>query len=313
MCELRCVARCPVPGVQDVMQSEWSACPPDVLQQCLSAQPDYLDNAAAACVSKLWRDTFRCARKLDIVYSALRLRPRSLYLCQFSQVTSVTLRRFPVWQVDQPWLGRSAVQGYQEIAPLVWTDVISSIPASCCALTLDRVFLNAYPGNNSLSQSLSQLTNLRRLKVQDASGAINVEPLSACSSLDTFEVPDKFGVNTLVGSLQALPSSITKLQLRNCEAEGGNLLKLEVLSQLQSLNDLELSNSRFDFGKLCTSRALSQLTRLVVQCNSVLQYHDVLHLSALQVLHLQCSCNVFNFAPDVTWLLSDILCHLRCL
>ena len=136
-----------------------------------------------------------------------------------------------------------------------------------------------------------------------------MEPLSACSSLDTFEMPDRFGVNTLVGSLQALSSSITKLQLRNCEAEGGNLLKLEVLSQLQSLKDLELSNSRFDFGKLCTSRALSQLTRLVVQCVSVLQYHDVLHLSALQVLHMQCS--VFHGGPDVTWLLSDILCHLR--
>ena len=78
ICGLRCVARCPVHGVQ---QSEWSACPPDVLQQCLSAQPDYLDNGAAACVSKLWRDTFRCARKLIIVYSALRPRPRPLYLC----------------------------------------------------------------------------------------------------------------------------------------------------------------------------------------------------------------------------------------
>ena len=155
------------------MQSNWSACPQDVIKQCMNAQWDYSDNAAAACTNRLWRDTFRCGdHAIDLTYSPLRPLPAVSYLHQITRTTSVTLRRLPVWQSPRSWLATSAraQQRPKYVAAAVWSDTLSQIPPACSNVTLVNHLFRADASGSSQNFAsaplLSQLTNLRHFSLQ---------------------------------------------------------------------------------------------------------------------------------------------------
>ena len=170
------------------MESDWSACPSDILQRCFGAQADHSDNAAAACLNKLWRDTFRSGGlEVNLTYDALRPTPDNSYLQQLSEVTSVTLRRCFVRHAEQTWLPGSAAQRAQNIETPVWAATLSQVNPACSSLTLDHYLPKADACNtlqtSALAQALSQLTNLRQLTVQDDFGDIPMEFLSKQTNL----------------------------------------------------------------------------------------------------------------------------------
>ena len=224
------------------MQSQWSICPPDILKRCCCTQLhadfgshlhsatvslDYIDDAAAACVCKLWRETFRAGGQItELEYGTLRSQPDPLYLHQFANVTSAALTGLPSPVGRMLWLNDQAGSNQQHADVPVWIETMQAIPATCTKLILDR----HSPGTGStgvvdsstLTDAFTQLSSLQHLKIQDDSGA-NVE-IEALSSLTNLEVLELLGRRSdgkigLVGSLQALPPSISRLKLSDCERQ----------------------------------------------------------------------------------------------
>ena len=168
------------------MLSRWSACPPDLLHQCLDAQKDYTDNAATACVNKLWREVFRSGgHAIDIMYSTLRPLPSVSYSHQFCHLTSVSLRRPPARQFQECWRPFSISQAQHRTARTAWTATSVQVPPTCVKLALNRCFPQKGAATaGSLSQSLSQLTNLQQLTLhEDNKADINLEILSGQTNL----------------------------------------------------------------------------------------------------------------------------------
>ena len=146
------------------LQDLWSKCPPDVLTRCFNSQQDYTDNSAAACVNRSWRDTFRnCAEQIKIQQKFLNdgsLSPN--HLQQFTKLHTAELGLGPFWQNQH---SSSWKRPWENISPQVrlnrivrWTNMVQSIPTSCCWLRLDGYIHHA----NGLG-ALSQLSNLRSL------------------------------------------------------------------------------------------------------------------------------------------------------
>ena len=300
------------------MQSGWGACPPDVLQHCFNTQLDPNDNAAAACVNKLWRDTFRCAvQSVDVVFSALRDLPGASYVRQFTQVISVTLRRLPILQSQTTWLANPP-QGHQSPTIAAWADTVGNVPSTCLTLTLDHCLPTTDASNHidTLSQSISQLTNLRQLNLQDAYAAgVPIGALSEQTKLEVLQVSGRLPHDPfhLLGSLQALPSSITRLQLSACTVGVNSSLNIEDLAHLQTLQDLDLTDCKLRFGTASKSGGLSMLTRLLLNCNfaHVSLCDDILPLIALRVLTLRVAQRRFSSSGDTNVLfLGELLCHL---
>ena len=309
-CRLFCCA------LQTIMKSQWGACNPDILQHCFDAQLDHNDNAAAACVNRLWRVTFCCGgHAIDLVYSLLRWRPNVSYLHQFSQLTSVTLRRPGTWRSPESQLTHECCRKVAKPVNL------SNIPPACLMLTLDHCLPTAAAGvrvGNTLSQSVSQLSNLRQLNVQDVFGArVAIGELSHQTNLEVLQVtggaPHRFH---LFGCLRNFPCTITRLQLSGCTVgKQPSCLNIEDLTHLQSLKDLDLTDSAADFGTASKSGGLSMLTRLVLKhtITNMRLHDDILPLTALRVLNLHHQPLLCFGAPTVVVSLGELLCHLSCL
>ena len=223
------------------MQSQWSICPPDILKRCFCTQLhadfgshlhsatvalDYIDNAAGACVCKLWRETFRGGQITELEYGTLRSQPDPIYLHQFANVTTDALTVLPSMVGRKDWLGDQAGFNQEHADVPIWIEAVQALPATCTKLTLDCQL----PGTgstgfldfNTLTDTFSQLSSLRHFNIQDDSGA-NVE-IQALSSLTNLEVLELLGRRCdskigLVGSLQALPPSITRLKLSDCQRQ----------------------------------------------------------------------------------------------
>lgn len=305
------------------MQSEWSVCPSDVLKRCFCTQSDYRDNTAVACVCKLWRKTFRAGgQNIELEYGTLRSQPDPLYLHQFADVTTVALTGLPI-PVGQYAVAR------------MWAETMQAVPATCTKLTLDH-----YPpatGNSSVLHSnmwtdpFRLLGSLQHLKVQGGSGAkFEIEALSVLTNLEVLEVSCRH-LNCfcdceiiLVGSLQALPPSISRLKLSNCEMQYEenefdvhpvleenkfDEVKFADLAHLK-LRDLDLSHTVAEFSH---AGSLPLLTRLIFEgtytCNNI--YVNILVFSALRVLCLRDSA-IVRFAEGQIGL-GDLLSHLSCL
>ena len=307
---------------QALMQSQWSICPPDILKRCFCTQLDYVDNAAAACVCKLWRETFRAGGPIiKLEYGTLRSQPDPLYLHQFANVTTVTLTALPIAVGSKHWLSDEADSNQQHTGVSNWIETMQTIPATCTKLTLDRHL----PGTGVLhSQMLTdpfrQLSSLQHLKIQGRMGAkVEVEALSGLTNLEVFEASCRRRDSAigLGGSLQALPASISRLKLCGCEMQdqehvlGGPDTRV-VFADLAhlKLRDLDLSHSTVVFGH---AGSLPLLTRLIF--NHTMASNgipvDVLATSALRVLCIRDSAFV-GFGEDPVGL-GDLLSHFSCL
>lgn len=312
------------------MESQWGACPPNVLQSCLRAQLDYNDNAAAACACKAWRDSFRSEAKLvsnlSLVYRPQRSQAGPFYLRRFTGLRSADLIGFPDWRALEAALRESDVHNltygqHQNTQAQEWSDTLQMLPAICCSLTLDR-YLPCVSGS-SLSEfswmghSLSQLANLQHLTIQADNGAsIATEPLSVLTSLEVLQVSgrDDGASLNLVGSLQSLPPSITRLQLNAFDTHQGwqpeLALNLSDLTHLE-LRDLDLYRSGWcQLHSAAASGALSLLTRLVLTVSTGFHssYDDILALKSLRVLYLREFESWEEVDPDVTDVMSGLSC-----
>ena len=308
-----------------LMQSQWSICPPDILKRCFCTQLDYVDNAAAACVCKLWRETFRAGgSNIKLEYGTLRSQPDPLYLHQFASMTTVTLTALPIAVGSKHWLGDEADSNQQHTGVSKWIETMQAMPATCTKLTLDRHL----PGTGStgvlhsqlLTAPFRQLSSLQHLEIQGDMGAkVEIEALSGLTNLEVFEVSCRRRDSAigLGGSLQALPASITRLKLSGCEMKdkehvlGGPDTRI-VFADLAHLmlRDLDLSHSTAVFGHAVS---LPLLTRLIFNHTNAFNGIpvDVLATSALQVLCLRDSLVVgFHEGPVG---LGELLSHFSCL
>ena len=175
---------------QAIMQSQWSTCPPDIPKRCFCTQlfadfsshlhsatvsVDYIDNAAAACVCKLWRQTFRAGGQTKLEYGKLRSQPDPLNLHHFANVTTAALAGLPSPVGTMHWLGDQAGSNLQQADVLLGIETVQAVPATCTKLTLDcHLPVTGSSGvldSNTLTDAFNQLSSLRHLKIQDSSGA----------------------------------------------------------------------------------------------------------------------------------------------
>ena len=279
------------------MQSTWGACPPDVLQRCMSAQSDHNDNAAAACVCTLWRIVFRSScRAVTLAFGKLRSPPTPLPLRQFQGVSSITLIGSPV-EFSKP---------YDEYQNSSWIEPLKSIPATCTTLNLDVSRGPQDPHN--ILDSFHQLSSLQQLNLQyDYSVHVPLEALSSFNNLQVLGISCRRHNNKmyLVGSFKALPRSITRLQFSFCDKdEVEPALMFRDLTCLKLLRDLDLSHCITAFGSSgvcaimndetaqpaasCASLGLcTQLTRLILT-NARLIMDVTLELLAFSALRVLC-------------------------
>lgn len=301
------------------MASQWHSCPQDILERGFRAQPNYSDNAAAACACKLWREAFISASLSSrLVYGGVRTEPSSEYLRHHTNLTSLTVVSLPPWQSAQLRLhAASGTVPYHSFALSTWSQVMSALPASCRQLTLDHFLPDFHPGtlfDGVLDQVFCKLDlqSLRHLTLKEDSGnRIALEALSGLLSLQILEVSGKRGKRVqLTGMLITLPPNIHRLQLHRCEAADGVPLQLEHLQHLRSLQDLYLYAVDMRFG-LAAQSVLSLLTRLVL-CyfpERVSLEKHIPPLSRLQSLRLkQCMTLI-----DLPIPLACLLRHLSCL
>lgn len=233
----------------------WSACPIDILVRCFKAQQDYTDNSAAACVCRLWRDTFQTsAEQISIQQNPLNEGLfSSTYLQQFKELQTVEVARGHEWQQQQPssWLTAEQHSWQQPESSTAdiqrWCKILQSVPASCCLLKL----VDFLPFQTLLP--VSQLTNLQSLQVQSCWGPpVSLDTLANLSKLQSLRLVGQTNSIQVYGSLGDLPADITNLQLSYCKAmdyssEGGFFL--QDLQRLPKLAVLDICSCRVNFGK----------------------------------------------------------------
>ena len=183
--------------------------------------------------------------------------------------------------------------------------------ATCTKLNLDRYPSWSPEELHTILGSLSQLSNLQQLNLQYGSGAIfRLEVLSSFNNLQALRLSNRphYDNSFLDGCVEALPSSITTLQLCHCTMDAAELaLMLGDLTHLKLLRDLDLSGSFSAFGSSgfhadmkgnkaqsakfaasCTSAGLcTQLTRLIWSDAHVHMY-DAFELLAFSALRVFC-------------------------
>ena len=178
------------------------------------------------------------------------------------------------------------------VAAAVWAHTLSQLPSACSDVTLVNHVSRADASDGSRSTALaprwSQLTNLRQLNLQyDSKAVFPVELLSTETNLESLQLSGNSrddGVH-LVGSLQALPSSITRLQLSRCKASSANIgIILQDLTLLKHLKELDLTDSAVMLsGTASSPEGLPMLTKLTL--NSTLAFgsvrDDILPLTTL--------------------------------
>ena len=232
----------------------WSTCQPDVLARCFKSQQDYIDNSAAACACRSWRDTFRgCAEQIEVQQNPLNealLSPT--YLQQFEGLHTVELGRGPEWpqQHSGSWLRAEVVKPQTKRANVLgWTQTMQSIPPSCCRLKLDGLL----PSPHISAGAFSQLSNLQSLHIHSHHQCriflIDFAHLLRLQSLSL--VGHHSSCITVHDSLHFLPAGITNLQFTFC-LQGGQQLEffcLQHLAHLHELRTLDMSNSSISFGE----------------------------------------------------------------
>ena len=233
----------------------WSTCPPDVLAKCFKLQHDYIDNSAAACVCTSWRDTFRgCAEKIKVQQNPLNEASLSpTYLQQFEGLRTVELGRGPGWpkQHNGSWLRAEAVHSQNRWADLPrWTQMIQSIPASCCWLKLD-----GFPSvQHSAGAFIGQLFNLQTLHIHSHQQCdIFLEDFAHLLQLQSLSLVGHDSSSVILhDGLHCLPAGITNLQFRYCSRNAQSLgfFCLKALSHLHELRMLDMSYTDVSFGEV---------------------------------------------------------------
>ena len=232
----------------------WSTCPPDVLAKCFKSQQDYVDNSAAACVCKPWRDTFRaCAEQIKIQQNPLNealLSPT--YLRQFEGLHTVDLGLGPgrpQQSVAGSWLRDAADTQQNKWADVHrWTQTMQSIPPACCWLRLDGFF----PSVPHPVGAFSQLSNLSSLHIYSHQHCnVFLEDFAHLPQLQSLSLVGHILRSISIhSSLCRLPAGITNLQFKDChkqEAYGLHRFCLQDLSHMCELRMLDMSNCHISF------------------------------------------------------------------
>ena len=237
---------CRPPGLHQYLepaQDLWSKCPPDILARCFNSQQDYTDNSAAACVSKTWRDIFwGCAEQIKIQQNPFNEGSlSSTYLQHFTGLHTVELGSGPEWQQQH-----SSATLLQHRLQWVtrWTEMMQSIPTSCCCLRLDASKLAAMP---AFVNALSKHSNLQSLYIHsNQANSVLLEVIANLSQLHSLSL---VGPGTKVyGGLKCLPTSITNLQISNCREVPDGGFCLQDLSYLPHVSFLDFSFCGINFG-----------------------------------------------------------------
>ena len=253
---------CRPPGLHQCLEPQdlWSKCPPDVLARCFKSQQDYTDNSAAACVSTTWRDAFwGCAEQIKIQQNPFNMGSlSSTYLQQFTRLHTVELGLGPEWQQQQSSI---TLQQHRLQGAIHWTEMMHSIPTSCCCLRLDVLKLDAIPASRG---ALNELTNLQSLYIY--SNQTNHVSLEVIANLLQLQLLSLVGVGTKVyGGLKCLPTGITNLQLNKCREVPVGSFCLQALSRLPNISSLDFSYCVINFGEEAGGVDLQHIKVLVLE------------------------------------------------
>ena len=275
-------------------QDLWSKCPPDVLARCFKSQQDYTDNSAAACVSKSWRDAFQgCAEQIKIQQNPFNEGSlSSTYLKQFTRLHTVELGIEPEWQQQHASI---ILQQHRLQEANHWTEMMQSIPTSCCCLRLDVWKLDAIPASRG---PLSKFYNLQSLYIHsNQNNHVSLEVIANLSQLQLLSlVGQGNGPGTNVyGGLKCLPTGITNLQLNNCHAVPVGSFCLQDISRLLNVRSLDFSYCVISFDNEAGGVDLQHIKVLVLEGAVVRNFPEVVVASLttakqLQDLNLRAVC-----------------------